>query len=256
MCAHLADWFFENWDKFFLVFFTWRLVVFNKSLANSTTKLWNEAYDAGKTAKISADAAKISADAAIQTAQVTEKALFVAERAYLFFDKVIDKGFTTNVYGANASQTKFIYSDGLKYSVRNNGRTPAVLREIYHQIEIFDNSGDSTKRQAIKPNSVKPGSTAGKLIPSGVSIAAGATFDELECTFPYPADTSGAGDSSVFSGIANGQKCLFLTGYIRYVDIFNKNHILGFCYNYNFNEEKFYIFGDDEYNYMQTLPDA
>jgi hypothetical protein len=42
---------------------------------------------------------------------------------------------------------------------------------------------------------------------------------------------------------------LYFCGYVRYMDLFIKRYILGFCAMYDFHTGRFVLMGDDRYNY-------
>jgi hypothetical protein len=132
--AKLTDWLLAILT-FFLVLFTYRLW-------RSTDKLWGAGEKQIAVARDSADAAKEAADAA----KLNALAVINAERAHLYVIvtqhnvcDVISAGGGSRYSEANAKER--MTPPTLSYTLKNYGKTPALVEDIAHCVSINETEG-------------------------------------------------------------------------------------------------------------------
>ncbi len=169
------------------------------------------------------ETARTSAEAAIISARAAEKALEGTDAPFIFpFARAYDAGKDPSPPGRNSLGFAC-------YELRNLGRSPAIVREVYHGL--------------LKSNFVPP-----------------------PVSFPPPQtnlfmDTVvAAGESSQTWRFAQGSVIegkiplvVFLVGQVRFNDVFGNYFITGFCFAYREADKVFYAIGGTDHNYQRKL---
>lgn len=166
-----------------LAVFTWRLWW-------STDNLWQEAVEAGKTAKIAADAAKKSADAA--TAQI--KSVIATERAYVKLSHVGIGIVALNDYSAHAN-----------LRVKNWGKTPAVVTSVRFDGKVLTHQERlpiDFPYRAAAPTDI----ASAYLVPD--------EFYDVELVVPLSGDEA--------DNLRYSRKVLWVFGHVDYMDVVGK----------------------------------
>jgi hypothetical protein len=176
--------------KGLLVFFTYSLVTTTKDLRRSTDKLW----EAG--------------ERQISVARSNTEALIRAENAYLSVAVTNDTvGKLAGLYGRwDKSDDMFdneVETPNLAYSIRNFGRTPALLKEISNQI-IIARTFPQPAQHVIRER-----------MPEDLVVAPGESSEKLICQME---DTFTVGDAVRFQ---NRESTFWFYGYLRFDDAFD-----------------------------------
>ena len=179
-----------------------------------------------------------------RSANIAERALTELERPFLGVE-VLQSGLSFTETGAVTSPVS-----EFKYQFINYGRTPARLTELVETWPIvnrINESEDGTKYRytSVLPDPIDPTRQPGRTLPYGVVVSS-------DKPYPFSAnamvviDVQNLAVRPWFHGEGND---LYFCGYVRYIDIFNKRYILGFCAMYDFLSGRFVLMGDDRYNY-------
>jgi hypothetical protein len=188
------------------------IAIFTFVLAVSTIALW---WDTRKSSR-----------AAWKAANVAERALVDLERPYIFLD--LHERVFENVVVTLGGQRSINFSSSrtpIKYGLINRGRTPAFLTDFCQRLV----SGEVPP--PIDPNDPD---VEGVVSLKGQDVGSD----------PYPCKID-------FLIAEMKLDSLYLIGFIRYRDIFQRKHITGFCAKYAVAENRFALIGGDEYNYTK-----
>ena len=167
---------------------------------------------------------------ALRSVKVAEAALTTLERPYVFID-LSEPVFTDPppiVTGDDAVRlTTYNFprsSIKITYHLVNSERTAAILTHLHHEI-VQITTGDM-------PAPVDAKKEPGHVLPDGYVI------DKRR---PFTRITSGV----------HGIHGLFLIGFVRYKDVFEKRHITGFCAIFDSGFNRFTLKGGKDYNYTR-----
>jgi len=174
---------------------------------------------------------RIAAEAARTSANVAEKALYDLERPFVVVD-IPSPGLGTYAGGAEGLN---LLRETMVLAVNNYGRTPATLTELFFKPEVTDFGSDV---MALHPEAMR-----GVTLPSGVLAVAGKPFEE---SFDFK-----NWEMSFSNGIANNQKWVWVRGFVRYKDVFNKQFVSGFALVFDPFKREFVRKGGDLYNYTR-----
>jgi hypothetical protein len=206
--AKLTDWLLAILT-FFLVLFTYRLW-------RSTDKLWAAGEKQIAVARDSADAAKSAADAAKLNAQ----AVIDAERAFIFISvekdntDVIPRGATMDDEIAHGS-TYTIPHLGVTYTVRNYGKSHALIKEMSHQIVVCPSFP------------AEPDYVIAQPMPIDVILGAGEKTDPIGCGADSVVTIAEA------KAIKSSQQTVWFYGYVSYDDAFGFGREFRYKWHYN-----------------------
>lgn len=125
----------------------------------------------------------------------------------------------------------------LKWCVVNHGRTPATILEIFEEVLSVElGKGYPTAKNFSKAH--------GDKMPYGVIAPPGGQSED----FPYLAIANlvSEGEETPFS-----QTLPFFRGFVRYADILKNHFILGFCFMFDREGNRWILSGGDDYNYCR-----
>jgi hypothetical protein len=161
-------------------------------------------------------------------ARGAERALTELERPFVYVE-VLTPGLV--ISGVNAG-----FAGSLQAICANYGRTPADLWELEDQIVFLPKGGF--------PEPMVPKANPPRQMPPG-AISAPAK--------PYPFDINLRGwlNMDQLAELGQGRGSVFLIGYVRYLDIFNRRHITGFCAYFDPVSQRFVARGDERYSYTR-----
>jgi hypothetical protein len=166
-----------------------------------------------------------------RSVQVAERALTELERPYVYVD-VVD-------ITAEGSSGWSLADQGIvgrfRLDIINHGRTPADLTRIHYETTPVAGGGIA--------NAVDPATVGGRELPVGIVAVAGKPYSENETT-----------SASViqWSGSQIDRHSCWVVGFVRYRDIFGKNHITGFTRVFDPIGGRFVARGGDTYNYSRA----
>jgi hypothetical protein len=168
-----------------------------------------------------------AADAARKSAEIAERALTELERPYVYVDVIDATGESNDGYPLAQQGIVGIY----RVEVHNFGRTPANLTRIAYDADLSPWDG------IVPP--VDPAKVGGAELPVGVVAVADRPYSETVGT-----------DITVIQ-MDHNESC-WVSGFVRYRDIFGKNHITGFARVFHPRSGKFSAVGGPDHNYSRT----
>jgi len=171
-----------------------------------------------------------SSGAALKAANVAERSLVDLERPYVFAD-LHEPIFDQVVVAAGRPQMNFVRSrTPVKYGLINRGRSPAFLTDFYQ-----------------------------RLVSGGIPGPVDSSDPDLEGVVSLKGQDVGADPHPCRIDFVAGEMdldALYLIGFIRYTDIFRRQHLTGFCAKYSIVENRFALIGGEEYNYTKDEDDG
>lgn len=177
------------------------VVIFAWTLWRSSEKMWSVTNTA-------AEAAKRSADALVVAEQAQLLAVFGATNAAHVLTEL----------GAHDPSTPEVPTHKervyVQYVLKNYGRTPAVLKEISHDLRQWARLPDERKYFSIPA------------MPKEVAIVAGASSETLQCNLAVPLTVEAA------ASIRTGDSFLWLYGHVVYDDAFGREREHRFLFRY------------------------
>jgi hypothetical protein len=158
-----------------------------------------------------------AANAATRSAEIAEAALFVAQRPYIFV--------TVAQLREPLDRATFNYTGPeiwpfIDFQLENHGRTPASIIEI---------CADSACVAKLPAGPVYRDETK-YYTPRLIGADKIATVGYL---FKTPIDGKVMTDIAMTPGLVKNARRLFAFGYVKYRDIFDYTHTVGFCWRYN-----------------------
>ena len=177
------------------------VVIFAWTMWRSSEKMWNVTHAA-------AEAAKRSADALVVAEQAQLLAVFGASNVAHVLSELGAHNPSTSQVPAPKER---VY---VQYVLKNYGRTPAVLKEISHDLRHWARLPDELKYFPIPA------------MPKEVAIVAGASTETLQSTLTVPLTVEAA------ASIRTGDSFLWLYGHIVYDDAFGREREHRFLYRY------------------------
>jgi hypothetical protein len=123
----------------------------------------------------------------------------------------------------------------LELCIYNIGKTPANLTRLDYSISIAPHGG-------IAP-AIDPAAVGGRELPIGTISVTGDPFFETEkLSLQFVSEES---------DIVNFKKTVWIVGFVRYADIFNRHHISGFALAFDPLAGRFVRRGGQKYNYAR-----
>jgi hypothetical protein len=194
--------------------------LFTVVLAISTILLWS--------------ATRNLARAAQQAATISERALTHLERPFVYAE-VTKPGLKVSQY-TPLGRTDRLARTTLELSMFNVGRTPAILTRVEYVIV--------PARTGSIADPINPTKTGGRELPVGTISISGRPFVETTNLALHFMEEATA--------ISDGDKSVWLVGFVRYRDIFGQHQITGFTQVFDPIGERFLARGDDKYNYAHS----
>lgn len=125
----------------------------------------------------------------------------------------------------------------LELSIYNHGRTMARLRRIEWDVRL-------ALKGSIAPP-IDPVKVGGRELPPGTVCVSGDPFGESENLFAkWDVDSA--------RKIASGELAVWVVGFVRYDDVFQRHHISGFTHVFDPIGGRFVRRGSDVYNYERS----
>jgi hypothetical protein len=219
-------------------------------LRGSTDRLWKAGDEQLEFARESAieQAASMEASLAIsdkavaaaeRSAKVAEDALFVAQRPYIFVTAV-------NFKHPPVRET-FDYTGPeiwpwIYFHLENHGSSPASI------IEVCADSACVRELPTVPQYRENTTYDSPRLLGAGKEETVGYVFKT-------PIDGQVMNDIAIPHFMAENARRLFAFGYIKYKDIFEYTHTLGFCWRYNLDLKTFIPALEEEgYTYRKAEP--
>jgi hypothetical protein len=164
---------------------------------------------------VAADAARRSADALVVAEQAQLLAVFgVSNIAHVLSELGAHERRADTVVppGEEAAPPRErVY---VQYALKNYGRTPAVLKEISHELQRWSSLPEKLHYLPIPA------------MPKELAIVAGASTEALQCTLVTPLTVEAA------TSIRTGDSFLWLFGHVVYEDAFGREREHRFLYRY------------------------
>lgn len=172
----------------------------NKAFADEQLRQAKASSDA---AERSATAAETSAKAAQESAEIASEGIQLSQRAYLGTSGI---EFVSSVPSVNQALV-------VKLILKNSGNSPALNVRIAEKMDFLP---DVRTVSPIYPENQQPGFDIGP----GVEVV-------QEYKLPVPVT------QEQVNAVANDSKRLYVFGWARYTDIFDKEHSTKWCYEYS-----------------------
>jgi hypothetical protein len=178
---------------------------------------------------------------AANAAQTAAEALPAVERSYVFLSDKIEIEWESDPEAKSLEESiARVLGDGdthnesvtgaIRFPLKNHGKTPAILSEIYLAAGYFLNSNLSM------------GAATGGAIPAGMIISAGEdSGDQFGCQLSIRLRD--------WREAKNGAGYVLFFGRVLYRDVFGKPHETGFCREYNFTRARFILAPNGKLNY-------
>jgi hypothetical protein len=208
-----------------LVYFTYRLVIATRDLRRSTDKLW----EAG--------------ERQLKVAQGNTEALINAENAYMFVAVTHETASkVVSTFGRwDKSESMFadeVETPSVAYSMKNFGRTPALLKEISNQLiiaPIFPQPASHTIREQM---------------PEDLIVSPGEPSSTLVCSME---ETFTVGDAVKFQ---QRETIFWFYGYFKFDDAFGRERQLDFRFRYARGDGGFRLVYSREFRSPEPEPSA
>jgi hypothetical protein len=214
-----------------LAYYTLGLFIATGTLVIATGCLaylgWRQARDMKESLAI----AKESADAAMKSALVAEQTLYGTEAPFIFIIIAPTHG---DAIVTVASPQGVEYPEHVSCTFHNYGRSPAIIREIYltcitsywipDPCPFPPLQSHFFQSEIVGPN----GSSQPNALPQIASFL--------------------PNDGKIHRGAS-----VFVSGQVRYADVFGNQYLSGFCYAFNARSNKFYAIGGANHNYRRKL---
>jgi hypothetical protein len=124
----------------------------------------------------------------------------------------------------------------LKYCVANYGRTSATILEHFEKVEPVEiGKGYPPKINLTKDQ--------GSLMPYGVIAPPNG-----QCDHDFPFIPVG---QFITENPRSPKSSIFFLGFVRYENIFSNRFVLGFCFEFDRNSNRWILTGNNEYNYCR-----
>jgi hypothetical protein len=186
--------------------------------------------------KIGTKATIKAANAAKQSADIAEKSLNDLERPHIFIEDI-----RASVVSVDGNKKLVNLGGEIIYKLVNHGRTPAILIEICHKISITKNADDGTK---IFPTPIDAAAEKGNGVSMGMAVGGGK--DGL-----FSIAILDSANRAIIASINDGTKSLYMHGFVRYIDIFKKRRIIGYCSVMDSKDCAFALVGDERHCYAR-----
>ena len=177
-----------------MVFIVWRLWRFSE-------RMWSVSNTAAEAAKRSADALVVAEQAQLLTVFGISNVAHVLTELSAYVPATPDA----------TPPKERVY---VQYALKNYGRTPAVLKEISHEIRHLERLPDELKYVPIPA------------MPKELAIVAGASTENLQVNLAVPLTVEAA------ASIRTGDSYLWLYGRVVYDDAFGREREHRFLYRY------------------------
>jgi hypothetical protein len=170
--------------------------------------------------------------AAERSAGIAEKALTELERPFIGIE-IVSTGLSVS---DPKTDPHVMLDDDLRFRFANYGRTPATITEMFDEFHVC---GPSEMPAFIN--------VGGK----GIEFPFGVVVGANRKSPPSTLSQSDGLDRNVWVKFTVGEGELFLIGFVRFRDIFDRRHITGFCLRFNKRDGRFLFDGDERYNYTR-----
>jgi hypothetical protein len=207
------------------------IAIFTIVLAYKTAGLFNETARLRSAADQQASDMKASIAAAVRSADISERALTELEAPFTAI-KIIDTGLIRKT-----TETGHDFAI-LKFSITNDGRTPARLVELVDKT-IFVPVG------AGQPPPINLDYRSRNTMPYGVISPPGSESQPFTQNLILNHMNELAADTLILKS-----KAFFFYGFVRYETIFKQTYRMGFCYMFDLYGERWILTGEDNYNYL------
>jgi hypothetical protein len=178
-------------------------------IAIFTWTLWRSSEKSWSANQVAAEAAKRSADALMIAEQAHLLAVFgVSNIAHVLSDLAAYVP-SADENAAPPKERVFV-----QYSLKNYGRTPAILKEISHELVHWNKLPEELKYFAVPA------------MPKELAIGAGGGTESLQCTLALPLTVEAA------TSIGRGDTFLWFYGHVVYEDAFGREREHRFLYRY------------------------
>jgi hypothetical protein len=207
------------------------IAFFTVVLAVKTAGLFVETAGLRTAADQQAADMKASIAAAIRSADISERALTELEAPFTAI-KIIDTGLI--------KKTAEIGHDFaiLKFSITNDGRTPARLIELVDKTILVEIEGGN-------PPPMNLGFRSRNTMPYGVISPPNSESQPFTQHLMMNHMNELAADTLILKN-----KALFFYGFVRYETIFKQSYRMGFCYFFDRYSDRWILSGDEKYNYL------
>lgn len=165
-----------------------------------------------------------------RSAKIAERALTDLEAPFVSI-KINNTGLT--ITGNNVSFGM------LRWCAVNHGRSPATIVEIFDAVRTVEIGRGY-------PPIIDLAEAKGDRMPYGVLAPPNKESEE----FPFLAVASLI-DEANRNGLPFSQIIPFFVGYVRYKDILQNRYIVGFCFMFDRNGNRWILSGDEKYNYCR-----
>jgi len=179
-------------------------------------RLWRSSEQMWRITEVAASSAKRSADALVVAEQAQLLAVFGVSNIAHVLSELGKHEQSTSAAAAPAGDAlppprERVY---VQYVLKNYGRTPAVLKEISHDLQRWTSLPEKLHYLPIPA------------MPKELAIVAGASSEPLQCTLVVPLTVEAA------TSIRTGDSFLWLYGRILYEDAFGREREHRFLYRY------------------------
>jgi hypothetical protein len=184
------------------------IAVFAWSLWRSSEKMWRLTH-------VAANAARQSADALVVAEQAQLLAVFgVSNIPHVLSELGKHERSTGDVVPPEEEVTTPKERVYVQYAFKNYGRTPAILKEISHELRLWNRLPEELRYSPIPA------------MPKELAVVAGASTEALQCTLMVPLTVEAA------TSIRTGDSFLWLYGHVVYEDAFGRQREHRFLYRY------------------------
>lgn len=172
-----------------------------------------------------------------QSVGIAERALTELERPFVYA-QVTNVSINISRLQKSGTATVLMHLGRFELSLLNFGRSPANLTRLEYEIRPAIHGG-------IAPV-IDPKIVGGRELPVGTVSAPDHPFTESTELAKVP---SLQGRDAT---LATGVESIWVTGFVRYRDIFGVNYITGFNLVFDLIGKQFVVRGDQKYNYART----
>jgi hypothetical protein len=169
--------------------------------------------------------------AAETSARIAESALTELERPFIGIE-IVSTGLSVK---DRKTDPHVMLDDDLRFRFTNYGRTPATITEMFDEFHVC-----------------RPNEMPAPINPDGKGIEFPFVIVGANRRSPPSTRSQSEGiEPNVWMTFTSGEAELFLVGFVRFRDVFDRKHITGFCLNFNKRDGRFLFYGDGRYNYTR-----
>jgi hypothetical protein len=179
-----------------------------------TWRLWRSSERMWRVTEVAASSAKRSADALVVAEQAQLLAVFGVSNIAHVLSELGKHEQSTSTAAPQPDAPPPRERVYVQYVLKNYGRTPAVLKEISHELQRWSDLPEKLHYLPIPA------------MPKELAIVAGASSEPLQCTLVVPLTVEAA------TSIRTGDSFLWLYGRVLYEDAFGREREHRFLYRY------------------------